>query len=63
MTESLQDEMYSTIEKVKDRLNRLFTLLEENDKLSNSEIADLEKEYDQAHYRLMELEQLVDFSS
>jgi uncharacterized protein Yka (UPF0111/DUF47 family) len=63
MTESLQDEMYITIEKVKDRLNQLFTLIEENDKLSDSEIEEMEKEYDQAHYRLMELEQLVDYSS
>jgi uncharacterized protein Yka (UPF0111/DUF47 family) len=63
MTESLQDEMYSAIEKVKDRLNRLFTLIEESDKLSNSEIEEMEKEYDHAHYRLMELEQLVDYSS
>jgi uncharacterized protein Yka (UPF0111/DUF47 family) len=63
MTESLQEEMYSAIEKVKDRLNRLFTLIEESDKLSDSEIEEMEKEYDQAHYRLMELERLVDYSS
>jgi uncharacterized protein Yka (UPF0111/DUF47 family) len=63
MSESLQDEMYSAIEKVKDRLNRLFALIEESDKLSDSDIEKMEKEYDQAHYRLMELEQLVDYSS
>jgi hypothetical protein len=62
MSESLQDEMYDTIEKARDQLNKLFTAIEVSN-LYSFEKLELELLYDNIHSHLKELEQLVDYSS